>query len=133
MSDIDKKIGTLQKRMNWHVDANDASKVFELVDQIHKLEVQRIAELPEPYKTDLMDNLEFQKFALYHITDPFIKAASEMADDLSNLLFRMVVIEQDGINQANNVLQQYFYEQLLDGLDRDPKSWREDDINPKDQ
>jgi hypothetical protein len=123
MNDIDKKIGTLMKRMNWHVGAGETDKVFELVDQVHELEVLQISELPEPYRTDFLDNLEFQSFVLHNIDDPFVEAALAMAQKLSNILFRMAVIEQDDIDQADNVLQQYFYEELISGNGLGRKSW----------
>lgn len=110
-----KKINALIKQVKWHVQANNANGVYDLVDQVYKLEKIRANELPEPYRTDLLNNIDFQRFALRHTGDPAIEAAIAMAEELSGFLFRMVVIEKDDINQADNVLQQYFFEKLTDG------------------
>jgi len=127
---MDKKIDTLMKRMKWHVQAVDADGVHKLVDEYYDLEIKRSSELPELYKTDFADNLEFQRFALHHVGLDVVEQALKLAEELSDRLYRMTAIKEEDIDQANNVLHQYFFEKLIDGatlIDRNGKEhsdWR---------
>lgn len=125
-----KKIDILQKRVKWHTKANDLAGVLALADQIFDLNRDDCSELPEPYRMNLLENLEFLRFSLHYAGNELVEAAYKMAEELSNLLLRMTVIEEDEIEQCNNVLHQYFYEKLIgsvilvDKNGKDHLDWR---------
>lgn len=127
---LSRSIDTLIKRVGWHAQAGDTAGVFVLVDQVYGLEVAEANTLPEPFRTDFLDNLEFQRFALYNAGNLIVEAAISAAEELSALLAKMTVIEKEDIEQANNVLQQYFFEKfnidclLIDEAGREHADWR---------
>lgn len=130
IDEISKPIANLLKRVHWHTQAGDTKGVFSLVDQIHDLEVERANEMPEPFRTEIIDNLEFQRFALYNAGNGFVEAPLNMAEKLSARLVQMAVIDEDDTDQANNVLQQYFFEMLfgdrilIDSAGKEHSNWR---------
>lgn len=132
MSKHRSKINSLIKRVGWHTNAGDEAGVFALIEEIHNLEAAETNTLPEPYRTDFLDNLEFQRFALYNAGVPIIEAARSSAEELSELLLRMTVIEKEAGSkeQAGNVLEQYFFEKfivdcvLIDESGKEYTDWR---------
>jgi|GEM_PF-1810926 len=104
----------IQKKIDWCIRTCDIDGCFDL-------EVARLQDAPEPYKSALIDNLNFQRFAAHNIADGELDRARKMAEKFTSKLILKVVIEEDegSREQSNNVLHQEFYEVFVN------KDWRE--------
>ena len=99
------KQSTLDRRIDWHIEACD-------IDGVYNLTVQKLQDLPEPYRSRLIDNAEFERFALHNIQSKAVQVAFAKAQELAKLLDDMAAIESDERQSVEIVLEQYFYEQL---------------------